>query len=95
MRFSAILNDDEDEEDCVEMQVGTFDEEKGVVICSTPSWPLDEAVQVELSMNGVDFTCNENKFTFYKPPSMRSIWPTLGTSSGGTLLKSPAEALWT
>ena len=79
VRFSAILTgEDEDEEECVEIEAGIYDEESGSIKCRTPPWPLDEQVLVEVTVNGYDFTTDNMTYTFYNPPTVHGAWPPTG-----------------
>jgi hypothetical protein len=82
VKFSAILTEEEKgevaEEDCVEIEAGTFNPDTGAVVCRTPPWPLDESVLVEISVNGFDFTSDAIKYTFYNPPTVHGAWPPYG-----------------
>ena len=79
VRFSAILNgDDEDEEECVEIEAGTYDAALGAIVCRTPPWSLDEPVLVEVTVNGFDFTSDNLTYTFYNPPTVHGSWPPYG-----------------
>jgi hypothetical protein len=82
VKFSAILTEEEkgevSEEDCVEIEAGTFNPDTGAVVCRTPPWPLDEAVLVEISVNGFDFTSDCVTYTFYNPPTVHGAWPPYG-----------------
>ena len=82
VKFTAILSEEEkeevEEEDCVEIEAGTYNPETGAVVCQTPPWPLDESVIVEISVNGFDFTSNSVTYTFYNPPTVHGAWPPYG-----------------
>jgi hypothetical protein len=79
VRFSAILTgEDEDEEECVEIEAGVYDESLGAIVCNTPPWPFDEQVLVEVTVNGFDFTNDKLTYTFYNPPTVNGAWPPYG-----------------
>ena len=42
---------------------------------------------VEVSMNGVDYTHNQIRFDFYVDPVVEYIFPTLGSTAGGTIVE--------
>ncbi|GMI40209.1 hypothetical protein TrCOL_g8913, partial [Triparma columacea] len=53
------------------------------VECESPP-SISGAVNVEVSMNGIDFTSSSSTFLYSPPPSASSISPSFGPSSGGT-----------
>jgi hypothetical protein len=43
-------------------------------------------VRLEVALNGQDFTGSQTLFNYYKDPLIRRVFPTLGPTSGGTLI---------
>lgn len=56
------------------------------VECETPAFPGHGPQEMEVTMNGIDFTSDGNVFTYIGAPVAFSITPDSGGASGGTVV---------
>lgn len=64
-----------------------FDAERESVFCTAPTtvaMGMRKTVAVELSLNGVDFTTSNQSITYHPNPTLTSLSPSVGPSSGAT-----------
>ena len=64
-----------------------FDDTLGQLICEAPNIHNISgtiSVNVEVSLNGVDFTSSNMTLVYYPRPKLDRLWPTIGPSSGAS-----------
>ena len=54
------------------------------LLCLTPPHYAARPVEVEVTMNGQDYTLGRKIFIYRKPLMLTSIWPTSGSANGNT-----------
>jgi hypothetical protein len=58
-----------------------------LMICVSPPHYMSEGqVELDVTMNGVDFSSNKLLFDYYSPPVVTSIYPKAGQSQNGAML---------
>ena len=67
-----------------ETQTGFYDASCSAVKVATPPWFPAEAITVEITVNGFDYTANGLQFTYYETPEIHDVTPTSGPVTGGT-----------
>ena len=69
------------------MHGAIFDDTLGQLICEAPNIHNISgtiSVNVEVSLNGVDFTSSNMTLVYYPRPKLDRLWPTIGPSSGAS-----------
>lgn len=54
--------------------------------CNNPTWPVSEAVKLDMSVNGQEYSGDFN-FVFYDPLDLYRIAPMAGPNGGNTRVK--------
>jgi hypothetical protein len=67
---------------------GTLDKDGSKLICMSPKVAAASTVDVEVSLNGVDFTSSDppKTFIFFNTPVVQSLYPASGPDVGGTIV---------
>lgn len=76
---------------CLFIGVGAATETEFVseteILCTSPKSGDPRSSQIEVTLNGVDFTTDRMKFDFIKDPFVRSIFALKGLTSGNTVVQ--------
>jgi hypothetical protein len=69
-----------------ETLIGTYDPASGLIVFQTPQFPFKGTLAMEIKAYGQDWSTTNFQFQVYREPSVSSLVPIAGPTTGGTVV---------